>query len=215
MSLATTLQERGRRMVLYRWWRERRRRRKQLRAITEWKRRGRPAPPPHVIKQMIVRRYGRKYRLPILVETGTRFGDMLLGVQNDFERIYSIELLPELVRKARARFAHSGHIEIIQGDSGRELKSLLERIDRPALFWLDSHFGDVGPFRRESETPIVAELTHILDAPDLGHVILIDDARYFGTKQAYPSLDELRSLVQGRRAAEIRVRDDAIRITSK
>ena len=213
MKLATILQERGRQTLLYRWWRERRRRRKQIRAITEWKGSGRPAPPPHVIKQMIVRTYGRKYRLPILVETGTRFGDMLLGVQNDFERIYSIELVPELVSKARARFAPSAHIEIIQGDSGRELKSLLERIDRPALFWLDSHFGDAGTYRPERETPIMTELTHILDAPDLGHVILIDDARYFGTKRAYPSLDDLRSLIQRRRAAEIRVRYDAIRIT--
>ena len=209
------MQERGRRTLLYRWWRERRRRRKQIRAIAEWKRSGKPARPPHVVKQMIVRTYGRKYRLPIFVETGTRFGDMLLGVQNNFERIYSIELVPELVEKARTRFARCAHIEIIQGDSGQELKSLLERIDRPALFWLDSHFGDAGTYRPERETPILAELAHILEAPDRGHVILIDDARYFGTQPAYPTLDELRRQVLERRAADIRVRHGVIRITPK
>ena len=214
MSLATTLQERGRRTGLYRWWRELKRRRKQARAIAEWKRNGRPSPPPHIIKQMIVRTYARQYRLPVLVETGTKFGDMLLGVENEFERIHSIELGDELVRKARARFAANPHIEIIHGDSGRELKSLLERIDRPALFWLDSHFGGGGTVRGDTETPIVAELTHILNAPDLKHVILIDDARYFGTKPDYPPLDELRALVTQRRAVDIRVRHDVIRITS-
>ena len=213
MSLATTIRERGRRTAAYRWWRERRRRRKQIEAIRAWKRSGKPAPPPHVIKQMIVRTYARKYRLPILVETGTKFGDMLLGVEDEFERIYTIELGSELVRKARVRFAASPHIEIIHGDSGQELKALLERIDRPAIFWLDSHFGGAGTVRGEKETAIEAELTHILHAPDLGHVILVDDARYFGNKPDYPTLEELTEWLRQRRAVGIRVRDDVIRIT--
>ena len=215
MQLAKILRERGRQTLLYRWWRERRRRRKKIAAIDEWKRSGKPSPPPHIIKEMIVRTHGRKHRLPILIETGTKFGDMLLGVQNDFERIYSIELGDELVRKARDRFARSPHVEIIHGDSGRELKTLLQRIDRPALFWLDSHFGGAGTVRGDTDTPIMAELAHILDAPDFDHVILIDDARYFGTKADYPTLDELRDLVLRRRNVDICVRYDAIRITPK
>lgn len=138
---------------------------------------------------------------------------MLLGVQSKFERIYTIELGAELVRKARARFARNPHIEVIHGDSGRELKSVLQRLDGPALFWLDSHFGGKGTVRGDKETPIIAELAHILDAPDLGHVILVDDARYFGQKPDYPTLDQLKHQVLRRRAAEIRVRHDVIRIT--
>ena len=215
MDLIKILRERGRRTALYRWQRERRRRRKQIQAIREWRANGKPSPPPHIIKQMIVRTYGRKFRLPILVETGTKFGDMLLGVQHDFARICSIELGADLVRKARERFAHSPHVEIIHGDSGRELKTLLQRIEGPALFWLDSHFGGAGTVRGDTDTPIMAELTHILDARDCGHVILIDDARYFGTNPDYPTLDELRDLVLRRRDVDIRVRYDAIRITPK
>ena len=215
MDLMKLLRERGRRTALYRWWRERRRRRKEIQAIRQWSARGKPSPPPHIIKEMIVRRYGRKFRLPILIETGTKFGDMLLGVQHDFARIYSIELGADLVSKARERFAHSPHIEIIHGDSGRELKTLLERIDGPAVFWLDSHFGGAGTVRGDTDTPIMAELSHILDVPNCGHVILIDDARFFGTNPGYPAMDQLQDLILRRRDVDIRVRYDAIRITPK
>ena len=42
------------------------------------------------------------------------------------------------------------------------------------------------------------ELSTILGAPDIGHVIIIDDAREFADhqNQAYPSIQELKSYVK-------------------
>ena len=139
---------------------------------------------------------------------------MLLGIEDNFERIYSIELSAELVARTRRRFAHCPHIELIEGDSGKELGYLLQRIDQPALFYLDSHFSGGETVKGQTETPILTELEHILASPDRGHVILIDDARYFGTNSDYPTLPQLMEFVAARRAnREIRVRNDSIRIT--
>lgn len=63
-------------------------------------------------------------------------------------------------------------------------------------------------------TPILSELDLIFDSPLSRPVILIDDAREFGTAAGYPDLDTLRGFVAGRRPNfAIEVRDDIIRIT--
>ena len=165
---------------------------------------------------MTVRNYGRRYHLGLLVETGTKYGDMLLGLEDNFDRICSIELSEDLVERARNRFARCPHIELIRGDSGKELANLLKRIDRAALFWLDSHFAGAETAKGDSDTPILAELDGIFASPDLGHVILIDDARYFGTNPDYPTLEELKSFIRARRNnVDIHVRHDSIRITPR
>jgi hypothetical protein len=39
-----------------------------------------------------------------------------------------------------------------------------------------------------------------LNAPDRGHVIIVDDARCFGTDPAYGSIEELSEFIQGIRS---------------
>lgn len=48
------------------------------------------------------------------------------------------------------------------------------------------------------ETPIVLELESVLARPH-GDVIMIDDARCFGTSPDYPTLEAFRDLVHERR----------------
>jgi len=188
--------------------------RRQERALAEWERRGRPVPPPHVVKQGVLRSYARRYDLKIFVETGTYRGDMVEAMKPLFEKIYSIELSERLFDAARKRFQADRHVELIHGDSGKELGRIMERIDRPALFWLDGHYSAGETARGEHETPVREELEHIFRAPDLGHVIVIDDARAFGTDPAYPTLEELAKYVRSQRPrATVLVEDDSIRIT--
>ncbi len=188
--------------------------RRQERALAEWERRGRPVPPPHVVKQGVLRSYARRYDLKIFVETGTYRGDMVEAMKPLFEKIYSIELSERLFDAARKRFQADRHVELIHGDSGKELGRIMERIDRPALFWLDGHYSAGETARGEHETPVREELEHIFRAPDLGHVIVIDDARAFGTDPAYPTFEELGKYVRSRRPrARVLVEDDSIRIT--
>src|SRR3989442_483264 len=192
------------------WWHARRRQR----ALEEWERQGRPVPPPHVVKQSILRRYAQQYHLKIFVETGTYRGDMVEAMKPLFHKIYSIELSDTLFAEAKHRFKRHSHIELLHGDSGKELGRIMERLDQPALFWLDGHYSAGDTARAETDTPIYQELDHILRAPALGHVIVIDDARCFGSDPAYPTIQALREYVRSKRPrARIAVEDDSIRIT--
>ena len=173
-----------------------------------------PVPPPHVVKQRVLREYAERYELKVFVETGTYRGDMVQAMKPLFDKIYSIELGDELFAKAQRRFEQDTHVELIHGDSGKELGRIMERLQQPALFWLDGHYSAGDTARGEKDTPLYEELEQILRAPDLGHVIVIDDARCFGSDPAYPTLPALRAYVRSRRPeVEIAVADDSIRIT--
>lgn len=181
--------------------------------IQDWERNGKPAPPPHVVKQRNLRTIARQFGLKTLVETGTYYGDMVAALIHDFDKIYSIELGEDLHRQAVARFAGQGSVELIKGDSGRAIKDLLPRINSPSLFWLDGHYSAGVTARGEKDTPVMEELSHIFDSAEIGHVIVVDDARCFGVETGYPSIEELSNYVKTHRPnSHIEVADDAIRI---
>lgn len=182
--------------------------------ICVWKWRGRPIPPPHVIKQQTIKNYARKFNLKILVETGTHYGDMIQAMKNCFKQTYSIELNKEFYDKAKNRFEGDTRIKIIHGDSGIVLGKLVDKIAQPTLFWLDGHYSGGTTARGEKDTPIYEELSHIFNSRQSGHVIIIDDARCFGTDRAYPSIEELSDFILTKRPeAKIEIENDSIRIT--
>lgn len=180
--------------------------------VLRWTLAGSPPPPPHLIKQRMILRNLEQYKPRIMVETGTLLGDMIEAMKHRFTHLYSIEISPQLARKARQRFAEDSHVQIIENDSAIALKELVPKLEEPALFWLDGHYsgGDTG--KGEKETPIMEELDTIL-ASALPHVIMVDDARCFGTEKDYPSLSELESFVRARRpSAHIFTKHDCIHI---
>ena len=189
-------------------------RRKQRKEFLTWEDKGKPAPPPHIVKQQALKSYAEKFGLHILVETGTYYGDMIEAMKNDFEQIYSIELSRELYEEAKWRFKDIEQIELIHGDSGIKLKDVVSKISQPTLFWLDGHYSSGKTARGDKDTPIYEELDHILNSPYKGHVIIIDDARCFGADHGYPSIKELSTFIKSRTpSVNIVVKDDSIRIT--
>ena len=182
--------------------------------IVKWVINGKPIPPPHIIKQKIIRTYAKTFKINILVETGTYRGDMVDAMKYVFDYIYSIELSKKLYKKAKDRFKGEEHIELICGDSGIELLNVINRINQPTLFWLDGHYSEGITARADKDTPIHEELDHLLNAENLGHVIIIDDARNFGSHPAYPSIYELKNLIWLKKPnVNIVIKDDVIRIT--
>ena len=186
---------------------------RQNRKFKEWERCGRPAPPPHIVKQRTIREFAEKFGVKVLIETGTYYGDMVEAMKNYFDRIYSIELSNELYEQAKRRFADDDRIKIIHGDSGIELGKIIARLDQPVLFWLDGHYSAGETAKGDKDTPIYEELTHIFNSQQRGHVVIIDDARCFGTDAAYPSIDELIKFIKAKNPnATIEVENDSIRI---
>ncbi|MCO6451348.1 MAG: hypothetical protein J5I90_11225 [Caldilineales bacterium] len=188
--------------------------RKRAEEFHAWEAQGRPVPPPHLYKQQIIKLYANAFGLRTLVETGTYAGDMVEAMKRHFDRIYSIELSAPLYARASKRFEGQPHIEIIHGDSGKELAKIMLRLDRPALFWLDGHHCGGLTAQRDNGTPLLDELHHILGAAIAGHVILIDDMREFGQDPNYPQLDEVRALINSYQPARlIAAEHDIMRVT--
>lgn len=71
-----------------------------------WKIKGRPIPPPHVVKQEAVKDYARRFNVKILIETGTFMGvgEMIDAVLNTFGEIISIEFDPTVAQRAQKKF---------------------------------------------------------------------------------------------------------------
>jgi predicted O-methyltransferase YrrM len=189
--------------------------RKEARKISRWEKKGRPAPPPLVIKQRVLKDYARRYGLRIFIETGTFLGDMVGAMRHSFDRIYSIELSEKYYKEAKEKFSGIPNIELIHGDSGIEIGKLLPAIDQPALFWLDAHFSHEDTAQGDEDTPIFRELEHILNDSRYNHVIIIDDARFFGKDPAYPSIEELFDFIHKKKSdLAMTVQNDSIRLLS-
>jgi hypothetical protein len=173
-------------------------------------------PVPHLLKQRALLEYGRRFNLRLLVETGTYLGDMVEATKRQFDRVYSVELSPELYERARQRFSRDANVELILGDSGRELGTLIPRLPGPALFWLDGHYSAGITAMGDQTTPVEDELRHILGSGRRGDVVIIDDARCFGTEAGYPTLDDLERLMRSLQSdIDIAVENDSIRVTPR
>ena len=181
--------------------------------LSEWEKNGRPSPPPHIVKQMAIEEYQKKFNAKILVETGTYLGDMVEAQRNRFEKIYSVELSKKLFQRAVKKFKLYPHINILNGDSGIVLNKIVSGIEVPALFWLDGHYSEGITAKGVKECPVEEELQAIVKS-DLPHIILIDDARLFNGTHDYPTLDEIKQLYsKSGRNYSITIKDDIIRLT--
>jgi len=176
-----------------------------------WLDAGRPIPAPHEVKSRNVLTLADLYGLDILIETGTYMGEMIAATKNRFKAIYSIEIYEPLAIKAREDFASAKNVNIILGDSATELPKLFEKISEPVLFWLDGHYSGEGTGFGLSETPIIAEIDHIIRMRrGFGDVIIIDDARCFDGTAGYPKLDDFLSRLGEAFGARPLVGDDGI-----
>lgn len=172
-----------------------------------WKLRAVPgAGAPHLVKQRMLAEFARKFNLHILVETGTNYAHMLFVNKGMFREIYSIELDGHRAESARRKFAKRPNIHVLQGDSGKILPQLLPALKEPCLFWLDAHEFDIS-------SPVKQELDAIYRHALPGHVLLIDDARWFDGRTDYPTMEQLREKTAREFPGRVvEVKDDIIRI---
>ena len=137
--------------------------------------------------------YLEKYQTTVFVETGTGDGTGLAhAADSNFDKLYSIEIMPQLAEKCRFRFADNTKINIVENNSIDGLKEILGKVpaNKPMFFWLDAHFpgADFGfnSYDHLSENvtlhkPLKAEIETILECrPDVSKdVFIIDDLRIY------------------------------------
>ena len=180
--------------------------------LARWEKEGRPAPPPHIVKQTAIAEYRKKYNVDILVETGTFLGDMVEAQKSSFKKVYSVELSEKLFKKAQKRFKNDQQVYLFQGDSSTVLNKIIPELKEPALFWLDGHYSGGITALGHKECPVPEELEAIFKSPHQ-HLILIDDARLFNGTRSYPTLEEIKALMKSAgKDYSIEVIDDIIRL---
>ena len=172
--------------------------------------RGIEGPPPHFIKQKKILRFANMFGIQTFVETGTFKGHMIEAMADKFGEIYSIELSEELHDAAKQKFADAKHVNLILGDSKTALPVLLEKLDKPCLFWLDGHYSGAGTAKGDTDTPVKEEIEAILAHPlSTKHVVIIDDARAFrGKNSQYPTIDSVRDMLAKGGLNQFSLKDD-------
>lgn len=192
------------------------------RFILEWAVSDEPRFPPDLLKRMGLVHCMLTRGYSCFVETGTYHGDTTEIIAALLKcRVFTIELDDELHRKACERFAGNERIVCLHGDSASQLDAVVQTLDEPALFWLDSHYAGEGTAYGDSVSPILAELEclrrarasrpHLIDACS----IFIDDMRLFGIGE-YPPLADLLRIVERDFPRHLRtVHNDALRIVPK
>jgi hypothetical protein len=163
----------------------------------KWKLQGKPSPPPHSVKQTVIKTFIKAFNYNYFIETGTYLGAMISTVLGDFKKIYTIELSPELHKRADRLFKNYKHVHCLQGDSSVVLKQLVPQLDQGSIFWLDGHYSGGITALGDKVCPIYEELESII-AHDLhNHVILIDDSRLFlSGEQDYPLFQDLSKYIK-------------------
>jgi len=184
--------------------------------LRDWEKNGRPVPAPHIVKQMIIQEYQKKYGCEVFVETGTFRGDMVEAQKKNFKKIISIELSVKLFQEAQKKFKADRNVQIVQGDSGKMLSYVLKQVNEPAIFWLDGHYSAGITAKGNTECPVFEELDCIFGAAPMKHVILIDDARDFVGRGDYPTIDALTAYIKNKNNQyQVTVENDVIRYVIK
>jgi len=186
----------------------------EAKQLKEWKELDCPNPPPHIVKQLAIKEYQAEYQYNIMIETGTYLGQMIEAQKGIFKQVFSIELSQDLFEKAQKRFKNDSNVTIVQGDSGKVMGKVLEKISEPAIFWLDGHYSSGVTAKGDTDCPIFGELSAIFNATKLNHIFLIDDARFFNGEGDYPTIEELSEFIKKYNSNyKLEVKHDILRYT--
>lgn len=123
-----------------------------------------------------------KNNCKIFIETGSADGDGIeCAIKAGFEKIFSIELNPDLHNKCKEKFKDYNNVNLYCGSSDILLKQIIENVDQPFLLWLDAHY---------SGGPYIGDLMHNYLPKELNSItnlvnkfknspILIDDMNFY------------------------------------
>ncbi len=163
----------------------------QERDAARWRARGdnlSSSPLPGAEKRRVLLQLARQAKVVHVVETGTFLGDTTDAFARAGYEVTSIEVQPVIASLAMRRFRSKSKVRILQGDSGVVLPRVLEGINGPSLIWLDGHYSGGGTGRGAEDTPIEREVQAVLRLAKAGSIVVVDDARCFGSDPSYPPL---------------------------
>lgn len=112
------------------------------------------------------------------VETGTFTGNTTKWAAGLFRTVVSVEASDKLHALAKQRLARSGNVTLHHGWSHEVLPSIMAVTPGQAVVWLDAHWSCGETAGSDLECPVLAEIAAV-DAGNVDHIVMIDDARLF------------------------------------
>jgi hypothetical protein len=123
----------------------------------------------------------------IFFESGTHHGESVLdALYLGFEKIISVEILPDLYKECSDKFKDNANVHLFFGDSEVQMPEMLKLVDRKSLFWLDGHFGH--------GVPTWKELEFLESHPIKNHTIIIDDIYSYFDNQVEDLKNAIRKI---------------------
>ena len=140
-------------------------------------------------------RFGKSIEL--FVETGTATGQTSLWAADHFDKVITVELMDDLYISAIHNLWDRWNVRVLSGNSSEWTIRVFDDIQEEAIWFLDAHNvnrsdGLVPP----EETPVMKEIEKITYSRS--EVIIIDDLRLFGSEPGYPSVGDIRDLMEAR-----------------
>lgn len=145
--------------------------------------------PEHQYKAGMLRRVQKMVNAKYFIETGTYLGDTAATLTPCFKKILTIELDDKLFHDSRERLVKYKNVECFHGNSKEVLSTIIKRVDKAAIFFLDAHYS--GPGTGQSKNPILDELEIISKNPIKDHVIVVDDISDFSASGEEGALSKL------------------------
>ena len=115
----------------------------------------------------------------VFIETGTHHGDTVGALASMFTRLFTMELSPDLVKKAHEKHGSNQNITFINGDSMLVFSQILKDINTPSIIFLDAHWDGGDTARGMKDCPLAEELNQIMTALKTEAIVIVNDSRLF------------------------------------
>lgn len=131
------------------------------------------------------------------IETGTYLGHTTRRASRKFDRVITIEVVPEIYENARRSLSDCKNVECILGDCNAVLPGILERGDvSDCLIFLDGHYSGGITGMADVPEPAIDEIETIGQHKDKVCGVVIDDFRTFTGNDQMPTKSALLAAIE-------------------